>query len=98
MRGLGSLGRKSVYFADCFMVAGSGPSATFSPQTNAFAWHSLEPERRIDYIYVRGPDATGRGKPLSARRCFDTEVDSVLPSDHYGVVAELSTSLEEIPR
>jgi endonuclease/exonuclease/phosphatase family metal-dependent hydrolase len=98
MRGLGSMGRKSVYFADCFMVAGSGPSATFSPSTNPFAWDSLEPDRRIDYIYVRGPDASGRGKPLTARRCFDQKTDGVHPSDHYGVVAELSTSMAEIPR
>ncbi|MGZ3424352.1 MAG: endonuclease/exonuclease/phosphatase family protein [Polyangiales bacterium] len=98
MRGLCSLGRKSVYFADCFLLAGEGEAATFSPKTNPFAWHSLEPERRIDYVYVRGPDVMGRGKPLSARRCFDQPIDGTLPSDHYGVIVELSTSMEEIPR
>lgn len=98
LRGLTSLRGKSAYFADCFGLVGKGESMTFSPETNRFAWHTYEPERRIDYVLVRGPDAQGRGKPLSARRAFDTPVDGVLPSDHYGVVAELSTTAEEIPK
>lgn len=87
----GYTGEKRVYFADCFAVAGEGRGTTFSPATNPFAGETKEPERRIDYLFVRGPDTRGRGRPLSARVCFDEPVDGVFPSDHYGVVAEIST-------
>ncbi len=92
LRGWCSLGGKSVYFADCFALAGDGSKGvSFSPATNPFAASSHEPERRIDYVFVRGPDAKGRGKPLSARVCFDRTCRGVFPSDHFGVVAEIST-------
>jgi endonuclease/exonuclease/phosphatase family metal-dependent hydrolase len=90
MRGLTGLGGRCVYFADAFGLAGGGAAgATFSKK-NPFAEVLREPERRIDYIFVRGPDAQRRGEPLGARVCFDTAVDGVLPSDHYGVIATLS--------
>ena len=91
MRGHCGLGGKRVYFADCFAVVGEGRGVTFSPATNPFASETHEPERRIDYVFVRGPDSRVRGKPLSARVCFDQRVNGVFPSDHFGVVAEIST-------
>lgn len=86
----GFTGDKRVYFADAFAVAGEGPGVTFSPRHNPFAGETGEPERRIDYIFVRGPDSRGRGRVTSARVCFD-RAEPVFPSDHYGVVAEIST-------
>ena len=91
LRGLTALGGKSTYFADCFGLTGEGPGVTFSAKTNPFAADTHEPERRIDYVFVRGPDAQVRGKPVSARVCFDTPHEGVYPSDHYGVVAEITT-------
>jgi endonuclease/exonuclease/phosphatase family metal-dependent hydrolase len=91
MRGLTGLGGKCVYFADCFGVAGDGtPGVTFA-RKNPFAAQVREPDRRIDYVFVRGPDDRYRGEPLRARVCFDEPVDGVYPSDHFGVVAEIST-------
>jgi endonuclease/exonuclease/phosphatase family metal-dependent hydrolase len=46
--------------------------------------------RRIDYIFVRGPDEKVRGKPLASSVVFEEVVDGVTASDHYGVVAEIS--------
>jgi len=90
LRGHTSLGRKSVYFADTFRIAGDGSTGvTFSKQ-NPFAEPMREPERRIDYIFVRGPDDQQRGEPLSAKVCFDEPVGGVYPSDHFGVVATIS--------
>jgi endonuclease/exonuclease/phosphatase family metal-dependent hydrolase len=89
LRGHTSLGRKSVYFADAFRVAGDGsPGVTFSKR-NPFAENLREPERRIDYIFVREPDDQHRGEPLEARVCCDEPVDGVFPSDHFGVIATL---------
>ena len=87
LRGLTALGGRSVYFADCFAVAGDGsPGYTFA-RSNEFAAMLREPNRRIDYIFVRGPDDRFRGEPLDAATAFTTKVAGVLPSDHYGVVA-----------
>jgi endonuclease/exonuclease/phosphatase family metal-dependent hydrolase len=89
LRGLKSLGGKSVYFADCFGIVGEGPGATYSKR-NPFAALQKEPERRIDYIYVRGPDERLSGEPLAARVCCDTPVKGVFPTDHFGVLAEIA--------
>lgn len=90
MRGLTGLGGRCVYFADAFHVAGDGtPGATFSKK-NPFAEPIREPERRIDYIFVRGPDETQRGEPTSASLCFDEPHEGAFPSDHFGVVATIT--------
>jgi endonuclease/exonuclease/phosphatase family metal-dependent hydrolase len=89
LRGQTTLGRKSsVYFADAFRVAGDGsPGVTFSKK-NPYAEPLREPERRIDYIFVR-PDDQHRGEPTNARVCFDEPEGGVFASDHFGVTATL---------
>ncbi len=90
MRGLTSLGSTSrVYFQDAFADAGDGsPGHTFA-RRNPFAAPLREPDRRIDYIFVRGRDDRFRGEPVEARVCFDAPVDGTYPSDHFGVTAKL---------
>jgi endonuclease/exonuclease/phosphatase family metal-dependent hydrolase len=94
MRGLCSLGGKSVYFADTFGITGNRNAAdrgaTFC-RRNPFAGQLGEPDRRIDYIFVRGPDSQGRGEPLVSRVCFDEPVDGIFPSDHFGVLSVIRT-------
>jgi len=92
LRGLTSLGGPSVYFADCFGIAGGGALGATYCRKNPFAAPMREPDRRIDYIFVRGPDEQGRGEPLEARVCFDKPHNGVFASDHFGVVATISTS------
>jgi endonuclease/exonuclease/phosphatase family metal-dependent hydrolase len=87
MRGLCSLGSKRVYFADAFGQVGRGDGTTFT-RRNPFAADLPEPDRRIDYIFVRG-DERGRGEPLEARVCFDRPYQGVHASDHYGVSATI---------
>jgi endonuclease/exonuclease/phosphatase family metal-dependent hydrolase len=95
LRGLATIDGGSVYFADCHAVAGEGPGVTFSKR-NAYAAESREPERRIDYVFVRGPDRRGRGQPLSAEVCLDRPHDGVFASDHFGVLATIR--VDEDPR
>lgn len=90
LKGLQSLGGKSVYFADCFEQRGEGSGVTFDGTRNAFAEQYHEHPRRIDYVFVRGPDKKVRGKPLSARVVFDEPREGVFASDHFGVLAEIS--------
>ncbi len=90
LRGLHALERKSTYFADCFELAGQGPGYTFDARHNPFAAPTMEPPRRIDYIFVRGPDQSGRGLPLSSKVVFDEVQQGICATDHYGVYAEIS--------
>lgn len=90
LKGLQSLGGRSFYMADCFEYAGVGAGITFDATRNPFAAATHEYPRRIDYVFVRGPDKRVRGKPLAASVVFDEVVDGVAASDHYGVVAEIS--------
>jgi endonuclease/exonuclease/phosphatase family metal-dependent hydrolase len=88
--GLTSLGAsRRVYFQDAFALAGDGsPGSTYS-RRNPFAEPLHEPDRRIDYIFVRGGDERFRGEPLEARVCFDKPVAGTFASDHFGVAATL---------
>jgi endonuclease/exonuclease/phosphatase family metal-dependent hydrolase len=92
LRGLTALGSTSVYFADAWLATGAaGPGFTWD-RRNPYALAQREPSRRIDYIFVRGPDRSLRGEPLSARVAFDEPEGGVWPSDHFGVVAEIAAA------
>jgi len=87
---------RSIYFADAWEYAEpAGPGYTYA-RDNAFARSNGEPNRRIDYIFVRGPDKEMRGEPLNVKRAFDQSVPgsagTVWASDHYGVVCDLTMS------
>jgi endonuclease/exonuclease/phosphatase family metal-dependent hydrolase len=93
LRGLTSLEGRSVYFADCWLAAGAeGPGYTYD-RRNDYALRTHEPSNRIDYIFVRGPDAHMRGEPIAARLALDQPVDGVWPSDHFALVAEIGTTV-----
>jgi endonuclease/exonuclease/phosphatase family metal-dependent hydrolase len=96
VRGLEPLGERGVYFADCWDYLHRdnptmGPGYTFS-RANTEALRTREPSRRIDYIFVRGPDRQLRGEPLVARVVFSEATQGVFPSDHFGVYAEIQAS------
>ncbi len=92
LRGYNARLGRSVYFADCFAAAGDGsPGHTFA-RRNPFALRAHEPNRRLDYIFSRGPDRQLRGEPLSARLCFHQPEKGIFPSDHFGVLAEIQAA------
>ena len=94
LRGFATLEGRSVFFADAWAYGGDGgPGFTFD-RRNAYAARSHEPPRRIDYVFVRGPDAKWRGEPLTTRVVFDEPSDGVWASDHFGLYTELSTHAE----
>jgi endonuclease/exonuclease/phosphatase family metal-dependent hydrolase len=101
MTGHHSLAERSVLFFDAWPLAGEGPGYTWS-NTNEFASIALEPERRIDYIFVGYParmtEAHGIGKIETCRVVCNDEADGVWPSDHYGVYAEIRTQPLRRPR
>jgi endonuclease/exonuclease/phosphatase family metal-dependent hydrolase len=91
LKGRTRLGQnESVFFADAWDYGGTGPGATYCKR-NPFGAVFREPDRRIDYVFVHNPDCCF-GEPLHARVCFDEPIDGMFPTDHFGVVAEISTT------
>jgi endonuclease/exonuclease/phosphatase family metal-dependent hydrolase len=90
LKGLQSLDGQSTFLADCFGQTGEGPGITYDAVRNPFAAPSHEHPRRIDYVFVRGPDNRVRGKPLHARVVMEEVVGGIAASDHYGVYAEIT--------
>ena len=96
LRGEHAIDGRSLYFADAWEYAEpAGPGYTYA-RDNAYALKNGEPNRRIDYIFVRGPDKQMRGEPSNVRLAFTESVSGkeglVWASDHYGVVCDLSMS------
>jgi len=93
LRGLHCFEGRSVHFADAWVYGGDGgPGVTYDPQ-NDYAAKNREPPRRIDYIFVRGPDHRLRGEPMLTRVVFTSATHGpdgrIFPSDHYGVYSEI---------
>ncbi len=89
LRGLTSLGGgRRVYFQDAFAFVGEGAGITYA-RRNPFAAPLREPDRRIDYVLIRGWSEHHRGEPIEASVCFDEAVGGTFPSDHFGVIAML---------
>ena len=66
---------------------GDGPGHTWL-NANPWARQDLEPDRRIDYVFVGFPRTGGVGHVTSCRLVGEP-VDGLYPSDHLGVLAEL---------
>lgn len=75
-------------FHDAWDVAGDGGPGTTWRNANPWARLDLEPDRRIDYVFVGLPRTGGAGHVLACRLAGDP-VDGLHPSDHLGVLAEL---------
>jgi endonuclease/exonuclease/phosphatase family metal-dependent hydrolase len=71
--------------------------ARSNPYTARLRW--LERDRRLDYIFVSPMKRDGRGVVQDCRIVMDRAAsDGALPSDHYGLYAEVQlTPLEEEP-
>lgn len=94
LRGLAVVDEESVFFADAWVYGADAaqPGATFD-RANDYARVAREPSRRIDYIFVRGPDAQLRGEPMKTELAFATAEagpsGNVWPSDHFGLVTDV---------
>jgi len=93
LRGLSVIEGRSVFFADAWVYGGDGTLGATYDRNNDYARKAREPSRRIDYIFVRGPDALLRGEPMQTELAFATpQVHAsgvVWPSDHFGVVSDV---------
>jgi endonuclease/exonuclease/phosphatase family metal-dependent hydrolase len=94
LKGLATIDGGSVYLADAWTYGGDGTAGYTFDRRNRFAAVAHEPPRRIDYVFVRGPDRALRGEPLETRVVFSTPTEGATgptwPSDHFGLVTDLS--------
>jgi endonuclease/exonuclease/phosphatase family metal-dependent hydrolase len=76
-------------FIDAWVAAGDGgPGYTWS-NLNPFAAEGLEPDRRLDYVFVGYPRPGGAGQVVAAKVEGVEPVGGINPSDHYAMLAEL---------
>jgi endonuclease/exonuclease/phosphatase family metal-dependent hydrolase len=75
-------------FYDAWEIAGVGPGYTWS-NANPWAAPALWPDRRIDYVLSAWPRRGGAGHPVRCEVIGGEPVRGVMPSDHYGVLADL---------
>ncbi len=92
LRGQVTLGGRRTYFQDAWERVHPGePGWTWprkNPNTAKLAF--LEPDRRLDYIFVSPMRGDGRGTVHSCTMVFDKPgADSVFASDHFGLLAEI---------
>lgn len=99
LRGLATVDGKSVYLADAWVYGGDRTTGATFDRANRFAALAHEPPRRIDYVFVRGPDRKLRGEPIATRVVFATPHHGadgpIWPSDHFGVFTEVYASPRE---
>jgi endonuclease/exonuclease/phosphatase family metal-dependent hydrolase len=93
LRGLAVVDEESVFFADAWVYGADGSAGATFDRNNDYACVAREPSRRIDYIFVRGPDAQLRGEPVKTELAFDKPEagasGKIWPSDHFGVVSDV---------
>lgn len=71
---------------DTWTAVQSEPGLT-SVRANPYRAHRTKPNRRVDYVFMRDPEA--RWRPTSGRLIGDSPVRGLYPSDHFGVCVDL---------
>ncbi len=89
--GLQSIDGRSMYLRDAWGQAGNGGEGITWSNRNDYTVPWLEPDRRIDYIFVGPPRPDSVGLIEGCRVVCDEKKDGGWPSDHFGVYAELRT-------
>jgi endonuclease/exonuclease/phosphatase family metal-dependent hydrolase len=86
--GLQSIEGRSVYLRDAWRHAGTDGNGLTWSNRNDYALPWLEPDRRIDYIFIGPPRPDGVGTIETCRMVCNDKRDGVWPSDHFGLYAE----------
>ncbi len=89
MTGEAAVPVEGLFFYDAWLAAGNTSAGCTWSNTNPNTHGALEPDRRIDYVFVGRPLDSGAGHVVRAGLFADAARDGLYPSDHFGVVAEL---------
>jgi len=97
--GLDSLEGRGTFFRDAYARRHPGDAGFTWSSRNPCAVRWVEQNRRIDYVFVRGP-VTRQGERTieDSRIVLDTPgSDGVWPSDHFGVFAVIRLTPQALP-
>ncbi|MEW2354730.1 endonuclease/exonuclease/phosphatase family protein [Spirillospora sp. NPDC029432] len=89
LTGRAAVAAPGLVFYDAWETAGDGTPGHTWARTNPWTEPVLWPDRRIDYILSAWPRPGGAGHPVHCELLGTEPVGGVLPSDHYGLVADL---------
>jgi endonuclease/exonuclease/phosphatase family metal-dependent hydrolase len=78
-------------FVDAWVAGGDGGAGCTWHGDNPYLADATSPNRRLDYVLVSWPHPKPLGAIDAARLVGTAPVEGVMPSDHYGVVADLRT-------
>ena len=92
--GLQSIRGRSVHLRDAWRHAGAGGDGITWSNRNDYAQPWLEPERRIDYVFVGPPQPDRVGLLESCHVVCNDKQDGIWPSDHFGVYTEIRSDPE----
>lgn len=98
LRGLTTLAGARTYFQDAWERLHPGEPGWTWAAANDFTskLKFLNPNRRIDYIFVTAERGDGRGAIRDCRIVFDRPTaDGVWVSDHFGLLAEVQIEAEK---
>jgi endonuclease/exonuclease/phosphatase family metal-dependent hydrolase len=100
LRGQTTLAGRRTYYQDAFArLHPHDPGTTWAvrnPYTDRLHW--LEPDRRLDYVFVTPERSDGRGLIHLCRIVLDQpDADGVFPSDHFGVMADVQLTPRATP-
>ncbi len=87
--GLQSIDGRSAHLRDAWELAGDGSAGHTWSHRNPMTRPWLEPDRRIDYVFVGPPRRDGVGRVESCRLVCDAPSGDVWPSDHFGLCVEM---------
>lgn len=76
-------------FYDAWEAAGQVDAGFTWDNANPNAVTALEPDRRLDYVFVGRAAANGAGHVTGARLAGQAPVEGLCPSDHFALVVDL---------
>ncbi len=80
---------EGLIFYDAWEVAGGDRPGFTWDNRNPNAVPALEPNRRLDYVFVGKPAANGAGHVVNAELEGCESVDGLCPSDHYALAVTI---------
>ncbi len=94
LRGLTTLAHRRTHYQDAWQrVHGDAPGYTWSASNPAtLGRRSVDPDRRIDYIFVTTREKNGVGKVLDCQVVLQEQDEGICASDHFGLLAEVQRS------
>jgi len=89
MTGEAAVAVDGLFFFDAWRAAGHTEAGFTWDAINPLTHAALQPNRRLDYVFVGNPRGDGTGHVTGTRLAATEPVNGLYASDHFALVAEL---------